>query len=145
MLNQAQIEIEIVSNEKKERNLMLDNSNITSVTIAKLPDGKFFLNWFYEHPIEDSIGGQCIIGNIIDVLAYLIDPHKTPIVWDKVERQALMLHAYWLEPEWEFLDEFAAHNGISRQTVYKWIAAGKIETSKLGRFTLVREKSNAST
>jgi len=58
-----------------------------------------------------------------------------------VERQALMLHAYWLEPEWEFLNEFAVRNGISRQTVYKWIAAGKIETSKLGRFTLVRKKA----
>ena len=120
---------------------MLNNSNVISVTIIKFPDGHFSLSWICQHPTEDGAGGQCVIDNITDVLAHLVDPYKTPIVWDKVERQALMLHAHWLEPEWQFLDKFAAHNSISRQTIYKWIAAGKIETSKLGRFTLVRKKA----
>lgn len=120
---------------------MFENPNIAAVHILKLPDGTFALQWDYINPTEDGAGGQCTVDSIVEVIAHLVDPYQTKIGWDRVERLSLLLHASWLEPEWQFLDEYAARQGVTRQTIYDRIKEGKLEMSKLGRFTLVRPAS----
>jgi len=123
---------------------MFSNKNIKSVSITR--DGKKFLvSWEYIKPVVDDEGNRISTvstsaNTIYEALAHFIDPLRQKFNFETLAKEALLLNSP-LDPDWEFVDEFAIRNKVNRKTVYEWLKQGKLESMKLNKYTLVRYKA----
>ena len=121
---------------------MFSNKNIKTISISR--DGKKFLvSWEYFKPIVDEGNRISTVSTsantIYEALAHFIDPIRQKFNFELLAKEALLLNSP-IAPDWEFVDEFAIRNKVNRKTVYEWLKQGKLESMKMQKYTLVREK-----
>lgn len=124
---------------------MINDKNIKSITIEKQND-HFSISWIYINPVTDEdnygknvvvSGGRCTVDDTYQAIAHLCDPSMN---FKKLRVVAIQLHSPDLDPDWEYISEYAKKNNLSRQTIYNYIKSGKLETLKFEDLTFVRPK-----
>jgi hypothetical protein len=116
-------------------------------SLIKKEDEGFILEWIYDKPleVENDFGEKQIIyksstrcEDVYDIISTIIDPFD--IDFKKLELTSLRMHLPSDDTDYELINDYAKHKNLSVRQVRQQIKEGSLDSIKINRFTLVKNK-----
>jgi hypothetical protein len=115
--------------------------------LIKKEDEGFILEWIYDKPleVENDFGEEQVIyksstrcEDVYDIISTIIDPFD--IDFKKLELTSLRMHLPFDDTDYELITDYAKHKNLSVRQVRLQIKEGSLDSIKINRFTLVKNK-----